>query len=104
MICVRLATLGDAGVIERQRSSVERLHNEALPMIVKPQDDPSVSGAGRKTAGKLLHPNDMCTSPGLALRRYEMLSHRAVLPRPLTVAHYNLNFAAHHCSDMGEPT
>jgi diamine N-acetyltransferase len=36
MIAVRLATLNDAGVIERQMSSIERLHNEALPMIFKP--------------------------------------------------------------------
>jgi GNAT superfamily N-acetyltransferase len=36
MICVRLATLDDAGTIERQTSSLERLHNEALPMIFKP--------------------------------------------------------------------
>jgi diamine N-acetyltransferase len=36
MIVVRLATLDDADVIERQTSSVQRLHNEALPFIFKP--------------------------------------------------------------------
>jgi ribosomal protein S18 acetylase RimI-like enzyme len=36
MIAVRLATLGDAEVIGRQTSSVQRLHNEALPFIFKP--------------------------------------------------------------------
>jgi GNAT superfamily N-acetyltransferase len=36
MIAVRLATLADAGAIERQTSSIEQLHNKALPMIFKP--------------------------------------------------------------------
>src|SRR5262249_22479947 len=36
MIVVRLATLDDAEVIERQTSSVQQLHNEALPFIFKP--------------------------------------------------------------------
>jgi diamine N-acetyltransferase len=36
MIVVRLATLDDADVIERQTSSVQQLHNEALPFIFKP--------------------------------------------------------------------
>jgi ribosomal protein S18 acetylase RimI-like enzyme len=36
MIVVRLATLDDAEVIERQTSSVQQLHNKALPFIFKP--------------------------------------------------------------------
>jgi ribosomal protein S18 acetylase RimI-like enzyme len=36
MIAVRLATLDDAEVIERQTASVQQLHNEALPSIFKP--------------------------------------------------------------------
>jgi diamine N-acetyltransferase len=36
MIAVRLATLDDADVIERQTASVQQLHNEALPSIFKP--------------------------------------------------------------------
>ena len=36
MITVRLATLDDAEVIERQTSSVQQLHNKALPSIFKP--------------------------------------------------------------------
>jgi diamine N-acetyltransferase len=36
MICVRLATLDDAGVIERQTSSVQQFHGKALPMMFKP--------------------------------------------------------------------
>ena len=36
MIAVRLATLDDAEVIRRQTSSVQQLHNEALPFIFKP--------------------------------------------------------------------
>jgi GNAT superfamily N-acetyltransferase len=36
MIAVRLATLSDAGVIARQTSSVQQLHNEALPFIFRP--------------------------------------------------------------------
>src|SRR5215467_3399443 len=36
MIDVRLATLDDAEVIGRQTSSVQQLHDEALPFIFKP--------------------------------------------------------------------
>jgi GNAT superfamily N-acetyltransferase len=36
MIAIRLATLDDAGIIGRQTSGIQRLHNEALPMIFKP--------------------------------------------------------------------
>jgi diamine N-acetyltransferase len=36
MIAVRLATLDDAEVIRRQTSSVQQLHNKALPFIFKP--------------------------------------------------------------------
>src|SRR5258708_26958715 len=36
MIAVRLATLDDAEVIGRHTSSVQQLHNEALPFIFKP--------------------------------------------------------------------
>lgn len=36
MMAVRLATLDDADAIERQTSSVQQLHNEALPGIFKP--------------------------------------------------------------------
>jgi GNAT superfamily N-acetyltransferase len=36
MIVVRLATLDDAEAIGRQASSVQQLHNEALPSIFKP--------------------------------------------------------------------
>ena len=36
MIGIRLATLDDAEVIERQTSSVQQLHNKALPSIFKP--------------------------------------------------------------------
>jgi GNAT superfamily N-acetyltransferase len=36
MIAVRLATLDDAEAIERHTSSVQQLHNEALPFIFKP--------------------------------------------------------------------
>jgi ribosomal protein S18 acetylase RimI-like enzyme len=36
MIAVRLATLDDAEVIERYTSSVQQMHNEALPFIFKP--------------------------------------------------------------------
>jgi GNAT superfamily N-acetyltransferase len=36
MIAVRLATLDDAEVIERQTARVQQLHNEALPFIFKP--------------------------------------------------------------------
>jgi diamine N-acetyltransferase len=36
MIAVRLATLDDAELIERQTASVQQLHNEALPSIFKP--------------------------------------------------------------------
>jgi ribosomal protein S18 acetylase RimI-like enzyme len=36
MIVVRLATSDDAEVIERQTSSVQQLHNKALPSIFKP--------------------------------------------------------------------
>jgi ribosomal protein S18 acetylase RimI-like enzyme len=36
MITVRLATLDDAEVIAHQTSSVQQLHNEALPLIFKP--------------------------------------------------------------------
>ena len=36
MIGIRLATLDDAEVIERQTSSVQQLHNDALPPIFKP--------------------------------------------------------------------
>jgi GNAT superfamily N-acetyltransferase len=36
MIAVRLATLDDVEVIERQTASVQQLHNEALPSIFKP--------------------------------------------------------------------
>jgi hypothetical protein len=36
MIAVRLATLDDADVIGRQTSSVQQLHNKALPFIFKP--------------------------------------------------------------------
>jgi hypothetical protein len=36
MIVVRLATLDDVGVIERQTGSVQQLHNDALPFIFKP--------------------------------------------------------------------
>jgi GNAT superfamily N-acetyltransferase len=36
MIAIRLATLDDAGVIGRQTSGVQQLHNEALPTIFKP--------------------------------------------------------------------
>jgi diamine N-acetyltransferase len=36
MIAVRLATLDDAEVIERQTASVQQLHNDALPSIFKP--------------------------------------------------------------------
>jgi GNAT superfamily N-acetyltransferase len=36
MIAVRLATLDDAEVIERQTASVQQLHNEALPSTFKP--------------------------------------------------------------------
>jgi diamine N-acetyltransferase len=36
MIAVRLATLDDAEVIERHTSSVQQMHNEALPSIFKP--------------------------------------------------------------------
>src|SRR5215467_12646302 len=36
MIVVRLATLDDADVIALQTSSVQQLHNEALPFIFKP--------------------------------------------------------------------
>jgi diamine N-acetyltransferase len=35
MIVVRLATLDDADVIERHTSSVQQLHNEALPSVFK---------------------------------------------------------------------
>jgi hypothetical protein len=35
MIAVRLATLDDAEVIRRQTSSLQQLHNEALPSIFK---------------------------------------------------------------------
>jgi ribosomal protein S18 acetylase RimI-like enzyme len=36
MIAVRLVTLDDAEVIGRQTSSVQQLHNKALPFIFKP--------------------------------------------------------------------
>jgi diamine N-acetyltransferase len=36
MIAVRLVTLDDAEVIRRQTSSVQQLHNKALPVIFKP--------------------------------------------------------------------
>jgi diamine N-acetyltransferase len=36
MIAVRLATLDDAEVIERHTSSVQQMHNEAMPSIFKP--------------------------------------------------------------------
>jgi GNAT superfamily N-acetyltransferase len=36
MITVRLATMDDAEVIARQTSSVQQLHNEALPVNFKP--------------------------------------------------------------------
>jgi diamine N-acetyltransferase len=39
MIAVRLATLDDAGVIGRQTSSIQQLHNEALPMVFKPPSE-----------------------------------------------------------------
>jgi diamine N-acetyltransferase len=39
MIAVRLATLDDAGVIGRQTSGIQQLHNEALPMIFKPPSE-----------------------------------------------------------------
>jgi ribosomal protein S18 acetylase RimI-like enzyme len=35
-ISVRLATSDDAEVIERQTSSVQQMHNEALPSVFKP--------------------------------------------------------------------
>jgi len=36
MIAVRLATSDDAEVIERHTSSVQQMHNEALPSVFKP--------------------------------------------------------------------
>ena len=35
MLTVRLATMDDAEVIARETSSVQQLHNEALPLIFK---------------------------------------------------------------------
>ena len=36
MIAVRLATMDDAEIIARQTSSIQQLHNEALPQMFKP--------------------------------------------------------------------
>src|SRR6267142_3930400 len=36
MIAVRLATMDDAEIIARQTSSIQHLHNEALPQMFKP--------------------------------------------------------------------
>jgi ribosomal protein S18 acetylase RimI-like enzyme len=55
MIIVRLATLDDAEVIERQTSSVQQLHNQALPFIFKP---PSADlFPARKLAALIEDPN-----------------------------------------------
>ena len=68
MIAVRPATLGDAELIARQTSSVQQLHNEALPFIFKPPSadlfprqklealirDPNSIGAVAEIGGKVV--------------------------------------------------
>lgn len=68
MIVVRLATLDDAELIERQTSSVQQLHNKALPLIFKPPsadlfpaqklaaliEDPNSIVAVAETGGKVV--------------------------------------------------
>jgi diamine N-acetyltransferase len=57
MIAVRLATLDDAELIERQTASVQQLHNEALPSIFKP---PSADlFPPRKLAALIQDPNSI---------------------------------------------
>jgi ribosomal protein S18 acetylase RimI-like enzyme len=57
MIIARLATLDDAEVIERQTSSVQQLHNQALPFIFKP---PSADlFPARKLAALIEDPNSI---------------------------------------------
>jgi hypothetical protein len=55
MIAVRLATLDDAGVMERQTASVQQLHNEALPSIFKPAS--AALFPPRKLAALIQDPN-----------------------------------------------
>jgi GNAT superfamily N-acetyltransferase len=68
MIAVRLATLDDAEVIGRQASSIQQLHNDALPMIFQPSsadsfppdklaalvEDPSSIVAVAESGGKVV--------------------------------------------------